>query len=136
MYDVHDTAPRDFIPPSLVPYTFGPLQAIAQLRLEYADGSVEIIGTDETWRVAPGPITFPRSSTGEDFDARLVPDWWDQASFNDSSGDSRRSPADRAGIARPFLRAPPIRAFEVLPPVATHQSRTARRFMTSARTPR
>jgi hypothetical protein len=35
--------------------SFGPLKAIAQLRLEYADGSVESIGTDDKWRVAPGP---------------------------------------------------------------------------------
>ena len=38
--------------------SFGPLKAIAQLRLEYADGTVEVIGTDANWRVAPGPITF------------------------------------------------------------------------------
>ena len=34
--------------------SFGPQKAIAQIRLEYADGSVEIIGTDENWRVAAG----------------------------------------------------------------------------------
>jgi len=42
--------------------TFGPLQAIAQIRLEYADGSVETVGTDEQWRANPGPITSPRFS--------------------------------------------------------------------------
>ena len=35
--------------------SFGPQKAIAQIRLEYADGSVEIIGTDESWRVARRP---------------------------------------------------------------------------------
>ena len=38
--------------------SFGPLKAIAQIRLEYADGSVETIGTDEQLARAPGPITF------------------------------------------------------------------------------
>jgi hypothetical protein len=47
-----------FKPPGYRPYTFGPQKAIAQIRLEYADGSVETVGTDESWRVAPGPITF------------------------------------------------------------------------------
>src|SRR5512140_2382059 len=38
--------------------SFGPLKAIGQLRLEYADGSLEFVGTDASWRRAPGPITF------------------------------------------------------------------------------
>ena len=42
--------------------SFGPLRAIVHLRLEYADGSVEFIGTDESWRTHAGPITFPAST--------------------------------------------------------------------------
>ena len=56
--------------------SFGPLKAIAQIRLEYADGSVEIIGTDDNGDVAPGPITFSSIYGGEDFDARLVQAGW------------------------------------------------------------
>ena len=41
--------------------TFGPLKAIAQLRLEYADGTAEIIGTDARWAVSSGPLTFSRA---------------------------------------------------------------------------
>ncbi len=122
MYDVQDTAPRCFIPPSLVPYTFGPLQAIAQLQLEYADGTVEFIGTDETWRVAPGAITFSSIFNGEDFDARLVPDGWDQANFNDVKWQFAQVTGGPGGELRGLsCAAPPIRAFEVLPPVSTRQ---------------
>jgi alpha-L-rhamnosidase len=35
--------------------SFGPLKAIAQIRLEYADGSVETIGTDGQWRARARP---------------------------------------------------------------------------------
>ena len=56
-----------FVPPGGRPYSFGPQKAIAQIRLEYADGSVEIIGTDENWRVAPGPITSSSIYSGERF---------------------------------------------------------------------
>src|ERR1035437_2285037 len=37
--------------------SFGPLRAICQLQLEYADGSTQVVGTDETWRTHAGPIT-------------------------------------------------------------------------------
>ena len=38
--------------------TFGALKAIAELHLEYADGTAEVIGTDDRWQISPGPITF------------------------------------------------------------------------------
>ena len=119
MYDVHNTTPQRFVP---VPYTFGPLQAIAQLRLEYADGSVEIIGTDENWRVAPGSITFSSIYGGEDFDARLVEGGWDQANFNDSKWQSAQTTGGPGGkLCGLSCAAPPIRAFEVLKPISTRQ---------------
>ncbi len=39
-------------------WSFGPLQAIGCIRLEYNDGSVETVATDGSWRVNSGPITF------------------------------------------------------------------------------
>ncbi|MDQ5978058.1 MAG: alpha-L-rhamnosidase, partial [Verrucomicrobiota bacterium] len=53
--------------------SFGPQRAILHLRLEYADGSVETVVTDETWKTHAGPVTFSSIYGGEDFDARLVP---------------------------------------------------------------
>src|SRR6185436_11784461 len=53
--------------------SFGPLRAICQVHLEYADGTKEIVGTDESWRTSAGPITFSSIYGGEDFDARLDP---------------------------------------------------------------
>ncbi len=64
--------------------SFGPQKAIAQIRLEYADGSVDYAGTDEHWRVAPGPITFNSIYGGEDCDARLIQPGWNKTGFNDS----------------------------------------------------
>src|SRR5208282_3289883 len=81
MYNVRTTR---FKPPGWTPYSFGPQKAIAQIRLEYADGSVEIIGTDENWRVAPGPITSSSIYSGEDFDARLVQNGWNKIAFDNS----------------------------------------------------
>ena len=64
--------------------SYGALRAICQLELEYADGSRQIVGTDESWRTQSGPITFSNIYGGEDFDARLIPVGWDQPGFDDS----------------------------------------------------
>jgi alpha-L-rhamnosidase len=99
--------------------TFGPLKAIAQLRLEYVDGSVEIIGTDEQWRVNPGPITFCSMYGGEDFDARLVQNGWDSANFDESKWPPAQVDDGPGGELKGLsCAAPPIHTFEVLKPVA------------------
>ena len=102
--------------------SFGPQKAIAQFRLEYADGSVEFIGTDESWRVAPGPITFSSIYGGEDFDARLVQNGWNQTNFDDSKWQSAQIVNGPGGELRGLsCAAPPIREFEIFKPVSTRQ---------------
>jgi hypothetical protein len=98
--------------------TFGPLEAIAHLRLEYADGRTEFIGTDEQWRVAPGPITFCSIYGGEDYDARLTLDGWDRAGFDSTAwSPARIMPGPGGKLSGLSCAAPPLRAFEVLQPV-------------------
>jgi len=100
--------------------SFGPLQTIAQIRLEYADGSVEILGTDESWRVAPGPVTFCSIYGGEDCDARLAPRGWDCAGFDASQWPVARITGGPGGALRgQSCAAPPIRSFEIHQPVGT-----------------
>ena len=101
--------------------TFGSQKAIAQIRLEYADGSVEIIGTDESWRVAAGPITFSSIYGGEDFDGQLVQKGWDKPGFDDSKWAAAKVVDDPGGELRDLsCAAPPIREFEIHKPIATH----------------
>ena len=102
--------------------SFGPLKALAQIRLEYADGFVETIGTDKSWLVSPGPITFNNIYAGEDFDARLVQNGWDHPGFK---GDAKWTAAiETAGPGGKLkglsCAAPPIRAIETLQPVSVH----------------
>ena len=97
--------------------TFGPIRAIALIRLEYADGAVEFCGTDESWKAGLSPITFSCIYGGEDFDARLVKPGFDRAGFDDREW----RPAAKIGGPGAELRgtseaAPPIRAFETLDP--------------------
>ena len=99
--------------------SFGQLQAIAQIRLEYEDGSVEIIGTDGQWRVAPGPITFSSIYGGEDFDSRLVTHGWDQPDFDDTLWQAAQIINGPGGQLHGLsYSAPPIREFQIHRPVA------------------
>ena len=119
MYDMHSTTPDRFVPSGYVPYAYGPQKAIAQLLLEYADGSIDIIGTDGTWRAAPGPITLSSIYDGEDFDARRVEPGWDRSPFDDSAWIPARVAEGPGGRLRGLsCAAPPIAAFEALRPVA------------------
>ena len=102
--------------------SMGPQKAIAHLRLEYADGTVEIVGTDDTWRASPGPITFSDPYGGEDYDARRAPGRWDEPGF-DAAGWSPAAiiPDSGARLAGLSESAPPVRAFEALVPVSARE---------------
>ena len=94
--------------------SFGPQKAIAQIRLEYADGSVEFIGTDESWRVAAGAITFNSIYGGEDFDARRVQTGWDKINFDDSKWAAALIVNGPGGELRGLsAAAPPLKFFEI-----------------------
>ncbi len=93
--------------------SFGPQKAIAQIRLEYADGSVQFVGTDESWQIAPGPITFNSIYGGEGFDARLVQFGWNQAGFDALKWQHTIIVSGPGGDLRGLsCAAPPILEFE------------------------
>ena len=106
--------------------SFGPLKAIAQLRLEYADGSVQTIVTDNSWQVSPGPITFNNIFAGEDFDARLVQTDWNKPNFKpDSKWTAAIETTGPGGVLRGIsCAAPRIRAIETLQPLSVKQLNT------------
>lgn len=103
--------------------SFGPLKAIAQLRLEYTDGSLETIGTDASWQVAPGPITFSCVYGGEDYDARVEKSGWNLPKLANpaTSGWTPAELTEGPGgeLVGLSAAAAPIKAIETLKPVAT-----------------
>lgn len=103
---------------------FRPLQAIAQLRLEYADGSVETIGTGPDWKVRLGPTTFANVYGGEDYDARLEEAGWDRPDFNDQDWAGATPLASPTGALRgASFAGPPVRSIGELSPVSVHAAR-------------
>lgn len=117
MYRVLQTR---FRPPGWTPYAFGPQKVIAQIRLEYADGSVEFIGTDGDWKTSSSAITSSSIYSGEDFDARRVQEGWNKVNFDDSKWQpAQLEPGPGGELKGLSCAAPPIRFFESHKPVAS-----------------
>ena len=116
MYNVHGGRYTKFTG------SFGPLKAIALIRMDYADGTTEWLSTDKSG-VLPGPITFSSPYGGEDYDARLEQKGWSEPDFPPDGAWKPAIVTDAPGGALKGLScaAPPIRAFEVLRPVATRE---------------
>ena len=95
--------------------SFGSLKAIAQLRLQYTDGSTEIVHTNQYWTISPGPITVSHMYAGEDYDGRMEAKGWDSPGFNDSTWIAATvldGPGGKLKASSDF--APPVRAIETL----------------------
>ena len=57
----------------------------AILVLDYDDGAVETITTDDSWRATTGPILESDIYNGETYDARLEMPGWDAPGFDDAA---------------------------------------------------
>lgn len=66
-----------FLPP--------PTRLLAQLRIDYSDGSSETVSTGSHWKTAPAPILHSEIYAGEVYDARLEQPGWDKPGFKDGS---------------------------------------------------
>ena len=86
---------------------------ISRLLLEYEDGTVDNVASNDSWNAAPGPLTLSHVYAGEDFDARLLPTNWDRPGFH-SSGWTQVTVLQGPGgkLKAISVSAPPIRFFE------------------------
>jgi alpha-L-rhamnosidase len=98
--------------------TFGPAKAIAQLKLEYADGSSETVITDKSWKASPGPITYSNLYGGEDFNANLEQRGWNNTGFIAGSGwVPALETSGPGGLLKGLsAAAPPIKAIDTIAP--------------------
>ncbi len=61
------------------------LALLAQIRLTLTDGSSQIVGSDEEWKAATGPILMSDIYNGESYDARLERKGWSNPGYDDAS---------------------------------------------------
>jgi alpha-L-rhamnosidase len=57
-------------------------RCIAQLHIEFQDGTQTVIGTDESWRASRGPVQQADLFMGCQYDARLEQRGWDDVAFS------------------------------------------------------
>jgi len=91
-------------------------QFLAQLQLDYADGTSEIIASDPSWKFAPGPILRNSIYLGEVVDARKISAGWDQVGYADQAWQPAAPAAPPSGrlLAQPL---PAIQVTKTLKPV-------------------
>ena len=89
-------------------------QLLAQLRVEYEDGTAETIVTDESWRGATGPILFSDMLTGETYDARMTMPGWDTSGFDASAWKPVKVEGEAGDVPLVAQMDPPIRLMQEL----------------------
>ena len=97
--------------------SFGPPKLICQMHVTFADGSTQVVGSDETWKYAPGPIVFTCIFGGEDYDARREQAGWDRPGFDDGAW-SPAAVCDGPGGTLVAQYAPPVKMAGYLPAAA------------------
>jgi alpha-L-rhamnosidase len=58
---------------------------IAQLRIDYTDGTHQIIKTDDTWKSHSGPFVAADNIDGETYDANAEQPGWDSPNYDDAA---------------------------------------------------
>jgi len=99
------------------------LALLAQLEVQYADGSSERIVTDDSqaWHAATGPILMNSIYDGETYDARLEHAGWALPGFDDSAWSGVRVVDwDLSALEAPL--GPPVRRVERIAPVSIVKS--------------
>jgi alpha-L-rhamnosidase len=89
------------------------LGLLCQIRITYANGREEVVGTDETWKSATGPIRHSDIYMGEAYDARLERPGWSAPGYDDSDWASVRT-LDHSKQILIAPAEPPVRKIQEL----------------------
>lgn len=109
-------APRDKIP--IPSRSFGYPKTIAQIEIEFSDGTRQTEATDESWKLsANGPIRANNEYDGEFYDATRETPGWDRPGFESNAWQAAQVVAPPAGRLVAQM-AEPLRVIETILPVA------------------
>jgi alpha-L-rhamnosidase len=97
-------------------------RALLQLRIEYADGTLQQVATDTSWRASGGPLLKNDIYLGEVYDARREQPGWDRPGFDSSGWEPVRAVAAPGGWLR-AQDAPPIKVMRSIRPVRVTEPR-------------
>ena len=96
---------------------YGYPKMIMRIQIEYADGTIQNIVSNEKWKTAAGPITFSSIYGGEDYNATLEQRGWNTAEFDDASW---KNAIVVDGVSSLYSQLnPPLKIHELFSPVKT-----------------
>jgi alpha-L-rhamnosidase len=87
-----------------------------QLRVDYADGSADVVSTGSKWKASTGAIREADFLMGEAVDARQAQDGWDTPGFDHSRWDAVVTGAEMNPVVRRHP-GPPVRSIGAFKPV-------------------
>lgn len=93
---------------------------IAQLEIEFSDGTRTTIVTDAHWRTTSGPILENDLVAGESFDARLELQAWSEPGYDDE-GWQKVQVVEAPEIALTVSHGPPVRRIQELSPISVQK---------------
>jgi len=97
--------------------TIGQPKFIAQLQLEFEDGSNETFVSDESWKSSTGPILKNNVYLGEWYDAREEKEGWNEIGYNDTVW-AEANIQEAPGGELLTQQIPPIKITKRLKPIA------------------
>ncbi|MEY4917111.1 MAG: hypothetical protein RL616_1024, partial [Verrucomicrobiota bacterium] len=101
--------------------SFGWPKLLLNLRIEFTDGSVKEIVSDESWKLTmDGPILANNDFDGEEYDARKELIGWDKAGFDGSKWSTAKIVSAPSGVLSAQMQEP-IRVTETLKPVSVKE---------------
>jgi alpha-L-rhamnosidase len=100
-------------------FVLPPPRLLAQLRVEYTDGTHDDISSDASWKAAQSPIYHSEIYAGEVYDSRLEQAGWDSPGFADASwAPALVEPAPQGMVAAEMTT--PARVVSTLTPVSVN----------------
>jgi len=98
---------------------------IAQLRIDYSDGTSDVVATDDSWKASFGPLVESDIIMGERYDARRAQSGWQSPGY-DAATWSPVAVQDAADSAATRLLEPatdqPVRVTEKRTPISVRES--------------
>ncbi len=97
--------------------TYGEKSAlIAQLEITYADNSVKIIGTDESWKCTTGPLIKSDIYNGETYDANQEIEGWNKVGYIDRNWLNAKVQSEKVSCLT-AVENEPVRITETIKPI-------------------
>jgi len=94
---------------------------LLQAKVEYEDGTSELIVSDSSWKVSKGPIEYSDMIKGETYDATRELDGWGRIDYDDSSWEDPDVRPGYNGLLSATLE-PPIRMTQTLKPISVRKT--------------